>query len=68
MVIEYQGEQHYKPVQFGGMPIEEAIRNFDICKAHDEIKSNYCDRNNIKLLSIPYTEFDNLEKIIKNNV
>lgn len=65
IAIEYQGEQHYKPVQFGGISIEEAKKIFEIQKRHDNIKSNYCMLNGIKLLSIPYTEFNNLEKIIK---
>lgn len=29
LAIEYQGQQHYKPVQFGGCSMEEAIQNFE---------------------------------------
>lgn len=68
MAIEYQGEQHYKPVQFGGISIDDATKLFEKQKKHDNIKSNYCRNNGIKLLSIPYTEFDNLDKIIEENV
>lgn len=66
--IEYQGKQHYEPVQFGGCSLETALAGFEITKKHDKIKAEYCDMTGITLLAIPYTEFDNLEKIIKNNV
>jgi hypothetical protein len=47
--IEYQGEQHYRPVEyFGG---EE---KFKTQQKHDNIKRKYCHDNNIKLLEIPY--------------
>lgn len=68
MAIEYQGEQHYKPVRFGGISLDDAKEMFEKQKRHDDIKSNYCINNGIKLLLIPYTEFDNLEQIIKDNV
>ena len=54
--IEYQGEQHYRPVNFGGISNEEAYNNFLTTLRHDEIKSNYCDNNNIKLICVPYFE------------
>lgn len=67
-VIEYNGEQHYKPVQwFGG------LENYDLQKMRDESLRQYCNENKIKLIEIPYTEFDNIEEIlskelkIKNN-
>ena len=51
VTIEYQGEQHFKPVKiFGGDSM------FKIRKIRDKIKSDYCLNNQIKLISIPYTE------------
>lgn len=48
-LIEYDGQQHYKSVNhFGG---EEA---FEIRQRHDKIKNEYCKRNNIPLLRLPY--------------
>lgn len=50
LLIEYDGEQHYKPIRhFGG---EKA---FQIRHKHDLIKNNYCEDNGINLLRIPYT-------------
>lgn len=58
MCLEYQGEQHYRPISiFGG---EEAF-NKQIIK--DQIKRDYCTDNNIKLLEISYK--DNIEKVLK---
>lgn len=57
--IEFNGKQHYEPIKyFGG---EE---NFVIRQKHDEIKFDYCNRNNIKLICIPYWEEDNIEEIL----
>ena len=59
LLIEYDGIQHYKPInRFGG---EKA---FIDNKLRDSIKTQYCIDNNIPLLRIPYWEFDNINKII----
>lgn len=61
--IEYDGKQHYKPIDwFGG---EE---NFKKQQLRDEIKEDYCKNNGIDLLRIPYTEFDNIKEIIINKI
>ncbi len=47
--IEYDGEQHTKPVSlFGG---DEGFRNIQI---NDLIKDQYCDKNNISLIRIDF--------------
>lgn len=33
---------------------------------NDHIKDKYCLENNIKLLRIPYTDFDKIESILDN--
>ena len=50
-LIEYDGEQHYRPVDFfGGAPaFQKRVR-------HDQIKTDFCERNKINLLRIPYNE------------
>lgn len=49
--IEYQGEQHYRPVEaFGG---ESSFRE---CQENDEIKRSYCRKTGIKLIEIAYWE------------
>jgi hypothetical protein len=34
----------------------------------DTIKTDYCKRNDIKLIRIPYGEMENIEKIIVNEL
>lgn len=58
ILIEYDGIQHFKP-SFN----EKEFKNI---KINDEIKNKYCKENNIKLLRIPYWEFDNIETILKS--
>lgn len=51
--IEYQGRQHYYPVDlFGGYD------GFAVLQEHDRIKRKYCEDNNIPLLVLPYTLSD----------
>lgn len=54
-LIEYQGEIHYKSTS--GWNSKE---NFDTRQERDNIKRKFCKDNNIKLIEIPYTEYNNL--------
>jgi hypothetical protein len=59
VLIEFDGKQHFTSVnRWGGE--DGYVRR----KKHDEIKNNYCNDNNIKLIRIPYWDFDNIEKIL----
>ena len=59
MCIECDGEQHFKPIKFfGGEP---SYKTRMIC---DDIKTKFCDDNEIFLLRIPYTKFNNIEEIV----
>ena len=66
--IEYNGEQHYIPVDFAGKGKEWAENKLKNTQNVDNIKSRYCKDNNIKLIIIPYFEFDNIEKILKKEL
>lgn len=44
LLIEYQGEQHYKPIPHGSMTLEDAIEQFKITQKHDKIKKDYCEK------------------------
>lgn len=61
IAIEYQGKQHYEPVEYFG-----GDKKFKIQQLHDKIKKEYCEKNDIHLLCIPYTEFDDIEQILLN--
>jgi predicted nucleic acid-binding Zn-ribbon protein len=53
--IECQGEQHFTPIDFGGLGKEWAEELFKINKERDENKLNKCSKNGIKL----YHYFEN---------
>lgn len=63
--IEYDGEQHFRPVDFtGGMSAEEVQQLFEYTQQNDNIKNQYAKDNNWTLIRIPYTEYDNIEQIL----
>lgn len=64
LCIEYDGIQHFKPATFGGINMELAIKNLELQKLKDNIKTEYCKDNNIKLIRIPYIKYPNIEKIL----
>lgn len=66
--IEYDGEQHYMPVNFGKWSLEESCKHFEAIQEHDKIKNEYCKEHNINLLRIPYWEKQNIENIIYNHL
>ena len=51
-LLEYQGIQHYEPKsKFGGM---NGLRKQQY---NDMLKREYCRRNNLILVAIPYTDY-----------
>jgi hypothetical protein len=64
-LIEYDGEFHYKPIRnYKNEPIKYAEERLRKQQIHDEMKNEYCKKRNIKLLRIPYWEFNNIETIL----
>lgn len=61
LLIEYDGEQHFKPMRFNN-----ADKKFKEITTNDKIKKDYCKDNSIELIEIPYTQFDNIENILNN--
>lgn len=56
--IEYDGIQHFTTESWGGK------KGFIDRNKKDSIKTKYCNDNNIKLIRIPYWDFDNIESIL----
>ena len=62
-LIEYQGIQHFEPIEhFGGK------EKFDILQEYDKLKKEYCVRNNIEIIYLNYQEEITKEKIIKEEL
>jgi hypothetical protein len=60
-MIEYDGQQHYKPIKyFGGQ--KRFLKQLE----NDKLKDEYCKNNNIRLIRIPYYEYRKLtiEKLL----
>lgn len=61
--IEYQGIQHYQALEiFGG------ATGFQTLQLHDNIKQEFCARNNTKLIIIPYWDFNNISIILNKEL
>ena len=61
--IEYDGRQHFIEINYWG-----GKERLEYTKINDQIKTDYCLKNNIKLLRIPYTDFDRIEEILKEHL
>lgn len=66
ILIEYQGIQHYKPIDFGYK--KDLNEVFKEIQRRDQIKRDWCCNNNFKLVEISYTEFENIPNIIERLV
>jgi very-short-patch-repair endonuclease len=65
--IEYDGQQHFFPVNFNRKNTdinEDIVKAFEDTQKRDKIKDDYCNNNGIKLLRIPYTNYNNIYDIL----
>lgn len=53
-LIEFQGDQHYKPFNF------DTEERFNLRQQYDWTKREYCTANGINLIEIKYSELNNL--------
>lgn len=60
ILIEYDGEYHDKPIS-GEEKLKDQQRK-------DNIKNKYCEDNNIPLIRIHYSDFKNIESILKEKL
>lgn len=59
IIIEFNGEQHYKPIEwFGGQ------ERFEQQQERDMALKQYCHKHKIKLIEISYKDIDNIDKIL----
>lgn len=71
-LIEVDGEFHRRAINKSGKGEEYSLEKFKIQKEHDKRKDEYCKKNNIKLIRIPYYEkiplFEQFDDILNNNL
>lgn len=66
VLIEYQGEQHEKPIDFESKGKQYSQERFEYQQEHDRLKREYAQKHNINLLEIWYWDYDNIEQILDN--
>lgn len=54
-IIEYDGKQHFQDYSWG-----DEMHTIEESQMRDIIKNNYCFKNNIPIIRIPYTHLNNL--------
>lgn len=60
-LIEFDGEQHFYPVDFSCNKSEEQKQlDFQLNQIRDSYKNQWCKDNNIPLIRIPYTHYKDL--------
>ena len=59
IIIECQGEQHFKPINFGGKNKEILNKQYHLIQKRDAIKREYCKENNIKLIEYTHVDIEN---------
>lgn len=64
LLIEYQGIQHNKPIDFKGKGTQYSNWCFSVQKEHDKRKRDYAAENGINLLEIWYRDFENVFSIL----
>lgn len=67
-LIEFDGIQHFKPKNFGGISMEEAIENFKVIQKRDKMKDNYCKKKEINLIRIHYTQINEIEDLLNKTI
>lgn len=60
-LIEFDGMQHSKPVEFYG-----GSEAFEVLKNNDKMKNDFCSNKNIHLLRIEYKNLNNINEILNN--
>lgn len=68
IAIEFQGEQHYQIVRYSGESDAEAIWRLDYTQYHDQLKKEYCKKKHIRLICVPYWEYEDIEYFLFNEL
>lgn len=67
-LIEADGQQHFRPINFGGISDDVAKKRYEQTCNNDNIKNEYCKENNIHLIRVPYWEFDDIKNILDSTL
>lgn len=64
VLVECQGEQHYKPIDWYG-----GVDYFEKLQQHDALKKEFAKQKKLQLIEVPYTAvlYDNIVDILQQN-
>lgn len=66
-LLEFQGQHHYEPVKRGSsMSDMDAMRALKGVQKRDGIKKQWCEKNNIPFLVIPYWKSGDIDNLIRD--
>lgn len=65
IIIEFDGKQHFNDRGYKSGKFSDSL---EYTQLHDKIKTEYCKKNNIKLIRIPYWDFNNIETILNKEL
>lgn len=63
LLIEYDGKQHFEPIKFFG-----GKKRLEDTQRRDRIKDELAKKAGIRLLRIPYWDFERIEEILAANI
>lgn len=66
--IEFDGLHHFYPVYFGSSKKDSLEKNFNQMQIRDAIKTDFCQKSGIKLIRIPYFQFNQIEAILSKEL
>ncbi|GAB6989352.1 hypothetical protein [Paenibacillus pini] len=66
-LIEFNGKQHYKNTGWSSNPLK-SDEYYKKQIYNDSIKIDYCKRNNLKLIVIPYWDINKIDNILNNEI
>lgn len=63
LCIEFDGIQHFQPVDYFG-----GIESYEKLKSNDKIKEDYCEDNFINLIRIKYDQISRINEILSKSI
>ena len=67
-LIEYDGIQHFNKYANYGKSTKQKLKIYKYTKTRDDIKDDYCRKNKIYLIHIPYTKYKQIDKILTKEI
>jgi len=68
IAIEFDGQQHFYPVKFGGRSEEDAIACLAKVRRLDGLKDTFFANKETRLIRIKYTELENIFDILQAEI